>query len=194
MNLPTSQITNLPNNPPKLGALRGKNLPTPNPLYISRYIYRGVVRFFGRFPPPPFIPLFWEVGRKLGGLGGSPFLTVSLIAAGVFSAGASLTAPNYEQTTFPTWGASVHRTRVRPLSVSGFSIGRMKVNETTEQPCNAPISPRPWRVECRIVESTKTCHHPRRQWVLVDANGREVWHTEANVRFICDCVNEANKQ
>ena len=43
--------------------IRGQNLPTPKPKYISRYIYLGFVRFFGRLPHPLPSPL-------LGGLGG----------------------------------------------------------------------------------------------------------------------------
>ena len=116
-------------------------------------------------------------------------MTVSLIAAGVFSAGISQTMPKYENANLPDNGSVRESYTGLTASIVGFFIGEPTMNQEARTP-----SPRPWRVECRTVETTKTCHHPRRQWVLVDANGCEVWHTEANVRLICDCVNEANKQ
>lgn len=114
-------------------------------------------------------------------------MTAALIVAEVLSAGARLTAPNYEQTTFPTWGASVHRTRVSPLPMSGFFIRRKKVNERTETA--GATSPRPWKIERRETKATKTCHHKSHTYAIVDANGRDVWHTLANMRLICDAVN-----
>ncbi len=57
----------------------------------------------------------------------------------------------------------------------------------------ASTSPLPWHFERREIEATDTCHHTRKRIVLVDANGRDVWHTEANIRLICDCVNKAHK-
>lgn len=119
------------------------------------------------------------------------FLTETPIVAEAFSAGARLTAPNYETTTFPTWGASVHRTRVSPLPVSGFFIRRKKVNETTEQPCETPIAPRPWTTERReyVYVNKKGYKEKKTAWFLVDANGNDVWRTYSNMQHVCDCVN-----
>jgi len=163
--------------------IRGQNLPTPKPLYIFIYIYRRFVRFFGRLPHPLTSP-FWEFGRIFGR---TLFLTAAPILAGVLSAGASLTAPNYEPTFCPIQGTSVFRTRVRPFPVSGFSLETTKMNQRTETA--GTTSPRPWKIECRWKKATKTCHHQTYTHVLVDANGRDVWHTFANMRLICDAVN-----
>ena len=114
-------------------------------------------------------------------------MTVALIVAESVSAGASLTAPNYEPTFCPIQGASVFRTRVRPFPVSGFSLETTKMNETTGN-AGKP-SPRPWKIERRWKKATKTCHHQTYTHVLVDANGRDVWHTLANMRLICAAVN-----
>lgn len=119
------------------------------------------------------------------------FLTETPIVAEAFSAGARLTAPNYETTTFPTWEASVHRTRVSPLPVSGFFIRRKKVSETTEQPCETPIAPRPWTTERReyVYVNKKGYKEKKTAWFLVDANGNDVWRTYSNMQHVCDCVN-----
>lgn len=163
--------------------IRGQNLPTPKPQYISRYIYWGFVRIFGRLPHPLTSP-FWEFGRIFGT---TLFLTAALIVAEVLSAGASLTAPNYEPTFCPAQGASVFRTRVRPFPVLGFSLETTKMNERTETA--GTTSPRPWQIIRRETKATKTCHHKSHTYVLVDANGRDVWHTLANMRLICAAVN-----
>ena len=172
-----------PKLPPKFGTLGGKKLPTPKGKgYI--YIYPlPLCEVFWEFSPTPVSPLlgvfgsFWE----------NAILTAALIVAEVLSAGASLTAPNYEPTFCPAQGASVFRTRVRPFPVLGFSLETMKMNERTETA--GTTSPRPWQIIRRETKATKTCHHKSHTYVLVDANGRDVWHTLANMRLICAAVN-----
>lgn len=163
-------------------SIRGQELPNSQRegVYII-YTPFPFVRFFGSLPHPltsPFLGVWEEFGRK-------GFLTAALIVAGVFPAGARLTAPNYDPTFCPTWETSVNRTRVSPFPVLGFSLETMKMNKTTET-----TSPRPWKIISRETKATKTCHHKSHTYVLVDANGREVWHTLANMRLICDAVNE----
>lgn len=114
-------------------------------------------------------------------------MTAALMVAEVLSAGASLTAPNYEPTFCPAQGASVFRTRVRPFPVLGFSLETTKMNERTE--AAETTSPRPWQIIRRETKATKTCHHKSHTYALVDANGRDVWHTLANMRLICAAVN-----
>lgn len=172
-----------PKLPPKFGTLGGKNLPTPKGKGYIIYTPFPFVRYFGRFSPPPLAP-FWEF---LGVFGRLLFLTAALIVAEVLSAGASLTAPNYEPTFCPTQGASVFRTRVRPFPVLGFSLETTKMNERTETA--ETTSPRPWQIIRRETKATKTCHHKSHTYALVDANGRDVWHTLANMRLICAAVN-----
>lgn len=172
-----------PKLPPKFGTLGGKNLPTPKGKgYI--YIYPlPLCEVFWEVFPTPVSPLlgvfgsFWEVA----------ILTAALIVAEVLSAGASLTAPNYEPTFCPAQGASVFRTRVRPFPVLGFSLETTKMNERTETA--ETTSPRPWQIIRRETKATKTCHHKSHTYALVDANWRDVWHTLANMRLICAAVN-----
>lgn len=118
------------------GCIRGRNAPTHHIHTDILYICGVCVGGSWCIHPTPCYPPMHQWCVAL-------FLTAALIVAEAFSAGARLTAPNYEQTTCPTWGASVHRTRVSPLPVSGFFIRRKKVNETTEQPYETPIAPRP---------------------------------------------------
>lgn len=53
------------------------------------------------------------------------------------------------------------------------------------------FAPRPWRVERRkcVYVDKKGRKAKKFSWFLVDANGRDVWHTEANMRLVCACVN-----
>lgn len=158
----------------------------PNPLYISRYIYRGVVRIFGTFHPTPVSPLLGQSWDKVGTLGQGEFLTVSLTAAGVFSAGISQTMPRYENANLPDNGSVRESYTGLTASIVGFFIGEPDMTKSMQP------SPRPWRIERREIAPTKTCHHRRTQYFLVDRDGREVWRTEANMRYICDCVNRAD--
>jgi len=136
-----------------------------------------------QLPPTPY-PLFATIFCH-------PFLTAALIVAESFSAGARLTAPNYEQTTCPTWGASVHRTRVSPLPVSGFFIRRKKVNGTTEQ--NGKPTPKQWRVERReMTKQQRDALKFSRNCVIIDPNGTEMRPSYENLRRICFMLNAAH--
>ena len=122
-----------------------------------------------------------------------PLLTATPIVAEAFSAGARLTAQNYETTTFPTWGASVHRTRASPLPVSGFFIRRKKVSNQTEQ--NNQPTPNQWRVERRkLTEKQRVSLKFSRNCVIVSPHGREFWPTEYDLWALCMLLNGQIKQ
>ena len=165
--------------------IRGKNLPTPKG---KGYVYTY---------PLPLCEVFWEVSPtpvspRLGGwevFWEVCVLTAALIAAGMYLAGISQTMPNYEKSNLPDNGSVRESYTGLTAPVAGPFVGVQTMNQK-----DGNTSPRPWHIERRIMKSTKTCHHPRPQYHLVDANGRAVWHTEANMRLICDCVNKAVNQ
>lgn len=53
-------------------------------------------------------------------------------------------------------------------------------------------SPTPWHFERREFVYRRLSDKQKRKRVkifLVDADGKDVWMTEANARLICECVN-----
>ena len=49
--------------------------------------------------------------------------------------------------------------------------------------------PTPWHMECIETKATRTCHHKSRTWIIIAANERRVWMTEATVGAICETMN-----